>query len=286
MCVFIAIILFLNLSLNRLVAQGIVRGKTFDKNTLEPLMGVYVTYGTKRGTVTDENGSFIIKSDTGLLNITFRFIGYKSSTQSVHVRLNETVDLNVGLETDIREIGQIVVSANKTEQKVAELTVSMDILKTADFLKTHITDAQELINKSPGIEVLDGQASIRGGSGFSYGVGSRVLALIDGLPVFSPDAGNIKWQFLPFENIAQVEIIKGASSVLYGSSALNGIINFRTEDASNVPETKALHETGIYDKPRNKNWVWWSSPRIYSSFSLSHLQKSGKNDFGIGINIS
>ena len=180
---FFAALLFLNLSLNRLVAQGIVRGKTFDKNTLEPLMGVYVTYGTKRGTVTDENGSFIIKSDTGILNITFRFIGYKSSTQSVHVRLNETVDLNVGLETDIKEIGQIVISANKTEQKVAELTVSMDILKTADFLKTHITDAQELINKSPGIEVLDGQASIRGGSGFSYGVGSRVLALIDGLPV-------------------------------------------------------------------------------------------------------
>ena len=49
----------------------------------------------------------------------------------------------------------------------------MDIIKTAEF-ETHITDAQELINKTPGIEVLDGQASIRGGSGFSYGVGSRV----------------------------------------------------------------------------------------------------------------
>ena len=72
----------------------------------------------------------------------------------------------------------------------------MDVLKKDDFLKTHITDAQELINKTSGIEVMDGQASIRGGSGFSYGVGSRVLALIDGLPVLSPDAGNIKWQFL------------------------------------------------------------------------------------------
>ena len=95
------------------------------------------------------------------------------------------LNLNVGLDMEIKEIGQIVVSANKSEQKVAELTVSMDIIKSGDFLKTHITDAQELINKTPGIEVLDGQASIRGGSGFSYGVGSRVLALIDGLPVFS-----------------------------------------------------------------------------------------------------
>ncbi|MCK7529809.1 MAG: hypothetical protein MZV63_01490 [Marinilabiliales bacterium] len=58
----------------------------------------------------------------------------------------------------------------------------------------HITDAQELITKTPGIEVLDGQASIRGGSGFSYGVGSRVLALIDGLPMMSADAGKYQME--------------------------------------------------------------------------------------------
>ena len=165
---------------------------------------------------------------------------------------------------EIQQIGQIVVSANKTEQRIAELTVSMELIKSGDFLKTHITDAQELINKTSGIEVLDGQASIRGGSGFSYGVGSRVLALIDGLPVLSPDAGNIKWQYLPLENISQVEIIKGASSVLYGSSALNGIINFRTADATNIPVTEFFAETGIFGKPENTNWKWWDSPRIFS----------------------
>src|SRR5665647_1586204 len=160
------------------------------------------------------------------------------------------------------------------EQKRSELTVSMDVIKSESLYRAHITDAQELITKTQGIEVLDGQASIRGGSGFSYGVGSRVLALIDGLPVLSPDAGNIKWQFLPLENIAQVEIIKGASSVLYGSSALNGIINFRTADASNIPSTQAFVETRIYGKPKNKNWVWWDSPRFFSTVSLSHLPVS------------
>ncbi len=44
------------------------------------------------------------------------------------------------MDMEINEIGQIVVSANRTEQKVAELTVSMDILKSGDFLKAHITD--------------------------------------------------------------------------------------------------------------------------------------------------
>jgi len=283
--VFIFIALILSPSLNVVVAQTIIKGKIFDNNTFEPLHGVYVIYEKTHGTTTDQNGLFSFKSDTGILNIAFQFTGYKSTKRSIVLITNDTVELNVGLDMDIQEIGQIVVSANKTEQKVAELTVSMDVIKTADFLKTHITNAQELINKTQGIEVLDGQASIRGGSGFSYGVGSRVLALIDGLPVISPDAGNIKWQFLPLENISQVEIIKGASSVLYGSSALNGIINFRTADPTNIPVTQSFAETGIYDKPKNKNWVWWDSPRLFSNVSFSHLQKIGKTDLGLGINL-
>jgi len=278
------IILFLSSFVNLTVAQGIVKGKVFDNNTLEPLHGVYVIYHKSLGTSTDENGNFIIKTDSARLNIAFQFIGYKLAKRTVKIRSNDTVELNVGLIMEIQEIGQIVVSANKSEQKVAELTVSMDIIKSVDFLKTHITDAQELINKTPGIEILDGQASIRGGSGFSYGVGSRVLALIDGLPILSPDAGNIKWQFLPLENITQVEIIKGASSVLYGSSALNGIINFRTADATNIPNTQFFAESGIYDKPKNKNWIWNNSPQVFSSVSFSHLQKIGMTDLGIGIN--
>jgi iron complex outermembrane receptor protein len=112
-----------------------------------------------------------------------------------------------------------------------------------------------------------------------------VLALIDGLPVLSTDAGNIKWQFLPFENLSQIEIIKGASSVLYGSSALNGIINFRTEDASNTPSTRFFAETGIFGKPAKKEYVWWDTPRVFSSLSFSHLRKAGNNDIGVSMNL-
>jgi len=279
------ITILLSSVLNVADAQNIIEGKVFDNKTLKPLHGVYVIYEKNQGTTTDHNGYFLIKSEAGRLNITFQFIGYKQALSTIDLESGDSILLDVGLDMEMREIGQIVVSANKTEQKVAELTVSMDILKSGDFLDTHITDAQELINKTPGIEVLDGQASIRGGSGFSYGVGSRVLALIDGLPVLSPDAGNIKWQFLPLENISQVEIIKGASSVLYGSSALNGIINFRTADATNIPSTQFYAESGIYDKPKNKNWVWWNNPRIFSTLSFSHLQKTGKTDLGLGINL-
>jgi outer membrane cobalamin receptor len=264
-------------------SQGVIKGKVFDNATLQPLNGVYVLYGKGSGTITSPDGTFTIETDSASLDITFKFIGYSTFTKRISLKSGD--ELNVGLDMEINEIGQIVVSANRTEQKVSELTVSMDILKSGDFLKAHITDPQELINKTPGIEVLDGQASIRGGSGFSYGAGSRVMALVDGLPVLSPDAGNIKWQFLPLENISQIEIIKGASSVLYGSSALNGIINFRTADATNIPLTQFYAETGIFSKPRNEDWKWWDNPRIFSSASFSHLQKFGKTDIGLGLNI-
>ena len=278
-------VLFLSFGLKAADLNGIIKGKVFDKTTQESLAGVYVVYGKNLGTTTDQDGSYIIKTTEGKLKITFQFIGYESVTKDIVFKEVETIELNIGLEMKVREIDQIVISANKTEQKVAELTVSMDIIKTAFLSDNHITDAQELINKTPGIEVMDGQASIRGGSGFSYGVGSRVLALIDGLSVLSADAGNIKWQFLPLENLSQIEIIKGASSVLYGSSALNGIINFRTADASNIPVTQFFAETGIFGKPKNRNWIWWNTPKVFTSASFSHLQKIGRTDIGIGSNL-
>jgi outer membrane receptor protein involved in Fe transport len=199
-------------------AQGTIQGRVFDKETRQTIPGVYVIYGKGVGTSTDNTGSYHITSDSSKLTITFQFIGFRSVTRQLNLHRGEVKTLNIELDTETREIDQIVVSADRTSQKQTELTVSVDVIKS-DFLSgKHITDATELITKTTGIEVLDGQASIRGGSGFSYGVGSRVMALVDGLPLLSPDAGGIRWQYLPMENVSQVEIIKGASSVMYGSS--------------------------------------------------------------------
>jgi outer membrane receptor protein involved in Fe transport len=271
--------------LSAAVPVGTIKGKVSDSKTGDPLPGVYVIYGKNLGTTTDSAGTFQFSAAAGKLLVTFRFVGYESVTKEFTIVEGETVEINLLLEMSIREIDQIVVSANKTEQKVAELSVSMDIIKTSFLSDNHINDAQELIKATPGIEVMDGQASVRGGSGFSYGAGSRVLALVDGLPMISADAGGIRWQYLPLENLSQVEIIKGASSVLYGSSALNGVINFRTADATNIPSIQFFIEGGFYGKPRNKNWIWSSTPTKFSTASFSLLQKFGKTDIGLSATV-
>lgn len=269
-----------------LQAQVHISGQVTDRVTGEPLPGVYVLWGKGEGSTTDAEGNYSISAGIGTLTLDFRLIGYGSCRKVLNVTGEGLMVFNVMLEPEALSLDQVVVSADRMEQKRSELTVSMDVIKSEQLFRTHITDAQELITRVPGIEVLDGQASVRGGSGFSYGAGSRVLALVDGLPMMSADAGNIKWQFMPLENLAQIEIIKGASSVLYGSSALNGVINFRTADASNIPATTFYTEGGIYDAPSRREWKWWGSPRLFGSASLSHLQKIRNSDIGVGVYIT
>jgi hypothetical protein len=114
----------------RAEGQGFIYGKVSENNSNEPLYGVYVIYGRNLGTSTEEDGSYRIKADTGRLSITFQFIGYTPVTKYIHLKSGETVELDIRLETATQAIDQVVVSANRTEQKIAELTVSLDIIKS------------------------------------------------------------------------------------------------------------------------------------------------------------
>ncbi len=265
--------------------KSLVSGKVFDSKTGKYLTEVQVIYNTNKVKTTDSTGHFEFSCNPGKIEITFILFGYQTLTKSIIIQSNIRNELSVGLKPFINQLNEVVISADKTEQKVSELSVSMSVIKPYEITQNHIVNAEEIIKQTQGIEIIDGQASIRGGSGFSYGAGSRVMVLIDGLPVISADAGNIRWQFLPIENLAQIEIIKGASSVLYGSSAINGIINFITAEADTIPQIKYSLTSGIYDKPKRKVMVWWNTPRSYSDASFSFSQKIKNTEISIGSNL-
>jgi outer membrane cobalamin receptor len=109
-------------------------------------------------------------------------------------------------------------------------------------------NVSEAVNKVPGVNMLGRTISIRGGSGFADATGNRVLVLLDDVPMVSPENGGIRWEAMPVEAINQMEIIKGAASASYGSSALNGLINIRTiTPKEDKPYNKIFVNYGLYD---------------------------------------
>ena len=124
---------------------------------------------------------------------------------------------------------------------------------------TNAPTVEGSIQKVPGVTLIDGQANIRGGAGYSYGAGTRVLLLVDDMPILTGDSGYPDWDAIPVENISQVEVIKGAASALYGSSAMNGIINIRTAYPSSEPKTKtAINKKTVAKNPKKQNTLIFS----------------------------
>lgn len=265
--------------------QAVVMGLVRDASTKEPLPGVNVIVNSTAGTVTGVDGRYRYDTDAGEVRVEFRFIGYNSEVRQLQLSPGEARILNINLGSSSTLLNTVVVSAGKFEQKLEEVTVSMEVIKPEFIENTAASTMDVALEQSPGVVIIDGQANIRGGSGFSYGAGSRVLVMVDDLPLLASDANDVKWNFIPVENIEQVEVIKGASSALFGSSAMNGVINVRTGYAGSKPETSINWQTGWYDEPKREELKWWGSkPQLYKGLSFNHKQKVNQLDLVVGGN--
>ena len=83
---------------------------------------------------------------------------------------------------------------------------------------------------------------------------------------------------IPVENIAQIEVVKGASSALYGSSALNGIINVRTAYATSKPVTKFSAFYKTWNDPKDISKIWWDSIQLNLEDSTYNQQSNNFSD--------
>jgi iron complex outermembrane receptor protein len=219
---------FILISVSLLAQDAYLKGKVSDVKSKETIVGASVIVDNNTGTVTDVNGNYFFKTTVGKHKVEFKSLEFKSQVKMIELKANDTLSTDIILESDAKQLGIVVVSAGKFEQNLSEVTVSMEVLKPSLIENKSIQSVETAIDQVPGVNVIDGQANIRGGSGFSYGAGSRVLVMVDEMPMLTADAGDVKWSFLPIENCEQIEVIKGASSALFGSSAMNGVINFRT----------------------------------------------------------
>ncbi len=238
------------------------------------------------GALSDEQGKYELEVPSGNCRLICRFTGMVTDTLTVQIIPNQTVTVDITLEFFIKEIKQVEIKVGKFDKPIEEQTVTMVVIKPELIENKNTRSIETALDQTPGLNILDGEPQIRGGSGFTFGVGSKVAIIVDDMPMLSGDAGRPEWGFIPVENISQIEVIKGAASVLSGSSALSGSVHIRTAYPKAKPLTKVNLYSGAYSAPNHPNAKWNSMyPGIHGGNFL-HSRIIGNLDLVIGGNIN
>lgn len=260
--------------------QGTIKGIVKDSIADEILYGSEVRLNDADGNLVTGaasdymDGVYTIEAPAGVYTIEVSYMGYSPYTKEIIVLDGKETEFNINLKEEVNVLQTVTKTASRFETPVGKTTISLDVVKPTLVDNTNATKVDEVVDKVPGVTVVDGQANIRGGSGYSYGAGSRVLLLVDDLPLLTGDAGQPNWRDIPVENISQIEVVKGAASALYGSSALNGIINIRTAYATNKRFTKVSLFQTSFATPRRASTAWW----LYPSIEVWNADTNGENE--------
>lgn len=236
---------------------GQITGTVTDEKTKQPVVGAKVYASDGNRTLSDYDGNFTIPSTNFPITLVTIMPPFTNDTTVVYA----AGEVKILMAEVVQNIGTVVVSASRRQQEVEEVPVSMEVIRPGLIDNKAISNINEAVDQTPGVFTMDGQVSIRGGSGFAYGAGSRVLVLWNGMPLLSGYAGDTQWNAIPIEQASQIEIMKGAASVLYGSGALNGVISLYEKEPSLEPETKFKFQWGVYDKPQRESLHWWAKDK-------------------------
>ncbi len=259
--------------------------RVMSRESGDPIDSAKIVFPNGSNFYTDKSGEVIVDpanfNDYKRIQLLIEATGYITDTFQLY---EIPVFQSILLQPLISEIRQVVVTAGRRSQRVEDLGISMEVLKPSLIDNKGMVDLEQAVDQSPGVYAMDGQVSIRGGGGFSYGAGSRVLLLWNGIPMISGDAGDAKWNSVPMENASQIEVLKGASSVLYGSGALNGIISLTEREPTAKGETRIKIQTGVYGNPRRSTLKWWTTPPTMQMAEAYHGKKYKQFGYTISTN--
>lgn len=237
------------------------------------------------GVATDVNGGFTLSGiPAGVYELTVAHIGYRKTQLGPFV-VHQGMDtlMTVYLVIEAIRAGPVVVTASRRAQFLEDAPISMATMNAREVASRVVLRADEAFRTMSGVTMIEDQINIRGSSGYSRGVGSRVLLLVDGIPMLTGDTGEINWETIPAHQIERVEVVKGAGSALYGSSALGGVINIITKEIDRDTRVLVRSMAGLYDAFPHEEWNWSDRRRRTSSVSATVSGRPGDLGFLISL---
>lgn len=208
-------------------AQNSLQGTVTDKATGTALPGVSVVVtDLRQGAVTDTQGRYLLKNmPAGSFLMEVRYLGYRTQTQQVSVQGDAALDFS--LDYAVTEVNEVVVTGTTRGAELRRHPVAVATIDNLSLAKVNATNLIDAISKKPGL------AQITTGAGISKpvirGLGyNRIVTLYNGLRQEGQQWGDEHGTEIDEFSVDRVEVLKGPGSLLYGSDALGGVVNFLT----------------------------------------------------------
>src|ERR1035437_2862817 len=232
---------------------------------------IIVIKGTTLGAVADRNGFYSInRIKPGTYDMRVSLLGYETlEIQTVIVGGSNTLDFK--LKASDINLNEVVVTGTKSENTLKNVPVITQVINARQMMDLGITTVLGALEKMvPGLEVSQfGTLATVTLQGMDA---KYVLFLIDGERIAGEVDGDIDYSMLNLENIDRIEVIKGASSSLYGSNAIGGVINIITKKINEPFDAKFYSRYSKYNELYSGGSIGFKQGIIGSrtSFNYSH----------------
>lgn len=136
---------------------------------------------------------------------------------------------------DLAGLNVVVTSSSKKAESLREATSAIFVITQDDIRRSGARTVADLLAMVPGVQVARQSASewAISARGFNANYNDKMLVLVDGRSAYDPVLGGVHWnqQDLMLEDIDHIEVIRGPGGTLWGSNAVNGIVNIITKDS-------------------------------------------------------
>ena len=228
------------------VAQSPLRVLVRDERTKTALPGVTVAIPTLRiGAATDADGRATLPDvPAGPQQVQFSSIGYASRTVTFTLPQTGDAPALVELEPSSLELQGVVVEATRTGSRIEDVPVRIEVLgpeELAEKSSMRPANIAMLLTEASGIQPQFTSANSGSVAFRIQGLDGRYTQLLkDGFPLFGGFSQGLSLVQIPPLDLRQVEIIKGASSALYGGDAIAGLVNLVSKTPTETPELNVL----------------------------------------------